>query len=52
MPYKINPFTNKPDYYESGGGGGGSVGDTQIAFGSGGTLVGDANLTYDGFCFL
>lgn len=28
MPFKINPFTNKPDYYQTGGGGGG--GATQL----------------------
>ena len=25
MPFKLNPFTNKPDYYETGGGGGGEI---------------------------
>src|ERR1044071_8503502 len=47
MPYKFNPFTNRLDYYETGGGGGGSF--TSIArqvFSTSGTYTPTAGMLY------
>lgn len=62
MPYKINPFTNKPDYFEAGSGGdvvgpGSSTADSLAYFtdtsgkvlGSSGYTINSGNLTGDGF---